>query len=60
MTMITLQRAIVLTVQFDGSDLSSGVYFCRLQTEPAGEGVSGPVPEHGGQSILTTMMVLMK
>jgi len=54
------KSAGMYTVQFDGSDLSSGVYFCRLQTEPAGEGVSGPVPEHGGQSILTTMMVLMK
>ena len=30
------KAAGMYTVQFDGSGLSSGVYFCRLQTEPAG------------------------
>jgi hypothetical protein len=54
------KRPGMYTVQFDGSQLSSGVYVCRLQTEPSGEGVSGPFSEHGAQRILTTMMVLAK
>jgi hypothetical protein len=50
----------IFNLPFDGSGLSSGVYFCRLHVEPVREVKSAPGPLLNGTKVLTTRMMLMR
>jgi hypothetical protein len=54
------KTAGIFNVPFDGSGLSSGVYFCRLYVEPANEGGNGQIIRPTAASILTTKMTLIR
>jgi hypothetical protein len=50
----------IYTAPFDGSGLSSGVYFCRLYVEPERGEADAEMIHHGVTTILTTKMVLVR
>jgi hypothetical protein len=54
------KTAGVYTVSFDGTGHSSGAYFCRVWTEPTGDGNAGRVSPSGGPTAMTTLMVLSR
>jgi hypothetical protein len=55
-----VKAAGVYNVDFDGSNLASGVYFCRLAVEPVMDGMSSATQNRYGSSIITTRMVLAR